>query len=213
MNGSNIGRNVRVVNMPSDPRTPPARTRYHHGALREALLDGAREMLAERGLDGFSLSALARHLGVSTAAPYRHFPDRDALIDTLCIEGYALFGDALARAARTADEPRGLLRALGVAYLTFAREHPALFGIMFTGRSDAVIEAGAPTFEPLVRAVVAAQDAGALPADADPRTLSRTLWATLHGLAVLGRRRGFTKLGIGDDDEALVRDAFALLLR
>lgn len=199
--------------MQSSPRTAPERTRYHHGALRQALLDGARDMLAERGHEGFSLSALARRLGVSTAAPYRHFADRDALIDALCVEGYALFGDTLARAAGTADEPRALLRALGVGYLTFAREQPALFGIMFTGRNDEVIDAGAPTFEPLVQAVVAAQEVGALPAATDPRVLSRTVWATLHGLAVLSRQRGFVKLGIHDDDETLVADALALLLR
>ncbi|ADG73181.1 transcriptional regulator, TetR family [Cellulomonas flavigena DSM 20109] len=199
--------------MPSGPRTPRERTTYHHGALREALLAGAREMLAERGLDGFSLSALARRLGVSTAAPYRHFADRDALLDALCLEGYALFGAALARAARTTDDPREVLHALGVAYLTFAREHPSFFAIMFTGRSDATIEAGAPTFEPLVQAVLAAQQAGALPAGTDPRVLSRTLWATLHGLAVLSRQRGFVKLGLDDTDERLVADAFALALR
>ncbi|UZN03666.1 TetR/AcrR family transcriptional regulator [Cellulomonas sp. S1-8] len=199
--------------MPSAPRTPPERTTYHHGALREALLDGAREMLADRGLDGFSLSALARRLGVSTAAPYRHFADRDALLDALCVEGYGLFGAALERGARTATDPRELLHALGVAYLTFAREHPAVFAIMFTERGDEVIEAGAPTFVPLVRAVVAAQDAGALPAGTDPRVLSRSIWAMLHGLAVLSRQRGFAKLGLDDDDATLVADAFALLLR
>lgn len=197
------------------PSTPRARERatYHHGALREALLDGAREMLADGGLDSFSLSALARRLGVSTAAPYRHFADRDALLDALCVEGYGLFGAALDRAAGTARDPRELLHALGVAYLTFAREHPAVFGIMFADRGETVIEAGAPTFEPLVRAVVAAQDAGALPADRDPRVLSRTIWAALHGLAVLSRRRGFTKLGLDDEDDALVSDVLALLLR
>lgn len=199
--------------MQSGPRTPRERTTYHHGALREALLTGAREMLAERGLDGFSLSALARRLGVSTAAPYRHFADRDALLDALCVEGYGLFGAALDRAARTADDPRGLLHALGVAYLTFAREHPAVFGIMFTERGDDVIDAGAPTFEPLVQAVVAAQETGALPGGTDPRVLSRTIWASLHGLAVLSRQRGFVRLGLHDDDERLVADMLALVLR
>lgn len=196
--------------MPSGQR---ARTSYHHGALRQALLDGARDMLTERGAEGFSLSALARRLGVSTAAPYRHFADRDALLDALCVEGYGLFGAALDRAARTTDDPRELLHALGVAYLTFAREHPALFGIMFADRGDSVVEAGAPTFEPLVRAIVAAQHVGALPPDADPRVLSRTVWAALHGLAVLSGRRGFAKLGLDADDDALVADVLALVLR
>lgn len=199
--------------MPSSPRPPAERTRYHHGALREALLEGARRMLVDRGPEGFSLSALARHLGVSTAAPYRHFADRDALLDELCVEGYREFGQALDRAAHGATGPRAVLLALGTAYLRFAREHPAVFTIMFAQRSDAVVAAGAPTFEPLVRAVIAAQGVGALPADADPRTLARTLWATLHGLAVLSQRGGLGKLGLADDDATLVADAFGLLLR
>ncbi|WP_250448538.1 TetR/AcrR family transcriptional regulator [Actinotalea sp. C106] len=197
--------------MPSTPR--PSRTSYHHGALREALLGGARELLAEGGADGFSLSALARRLGVSTAAPYRHFADKDALVDELCAEGYREFGAALTQAAGSTTDARQRLDALGVAYLRFAREHPAVFGIMFTDRGPAVLASGESTYDVLVDAVAAAQDAGVLPPGADPRVLARTVWATLHGLAVLGRRGGFTKLSIDDDEARLVADALALLTR
>lgn len=200
--------------MPSEPRASESgRRTYHHGALREALLDGAREMLVERGAEGFSLSALARRLGVSTAAPYRHFADRDALINCLCVEGYREFGAALDEAYSSTDDPRARVTALGVAYLRFAREHRAVFGLMFAARGAPVADAGAPTFEPLVRAVVAAQTAELLPPDLDPRVVARTLWATLHGLAVLDQRGGLTKLGLGADDETLVADAFGLVVR
>lgn len=199
--------------MPSSPRSPGRRAAYHHGALRDALLTGAREMLAERGLDGFSLSALARRLGVSTAAPYRHFADRDALIDALCVEGYEEFGAALDRAARSTDDPRARLDALGVAYLRFAAEHRAVFTVMFASRGDAVTEAGRPTFDPLVQAILAAQAADVLPPATDPRVLARTLWATLHGLAVLGGQGGLAKLGLDDSPEALVASAFSLATR
>ena len=211
MNGLNIGLDVSVVNMQSGPQdaAPSRRAAYHHGALRDALLDGARTMLAERGPEGFSLSELARRVGVSTAAPYRHFADRDALFDELGDEGYRLFGrrltDAVAAASDTADD---VLR-IGVAYLTFAAEHPATFQIMFQDRAGRPAVEGPPTFATLVGTIERAQADGALPADQPPHVLSRTVWATLHGLAVLDARGGLTKLGLGDTRERLVADAFA----
>lgn len=199
--------------MPSTPRATAARDSYHHGALRTALLDGARTMLEERGAAGFSLNALARRLGVSTAAPYRHFADRDTLLDALADEGYVVFGAGLDAAVRASTDPRDRLQRIGVAYLDFAAEHPAVFEIMFTDRAGRPAEVGPATFEPLVQAVVDARDAGALPAGTDPRAASRTIWATLHGLAVLEARAGLAKLGLSDTRERLVADAFALLLR
>ncbi|WP_230684902.1 TetR/AcrR family transcriptional regulator [Cellulomonas sp. JZ18] len=126
--------------MPSTTRSDGARpgghgrAGYHHGALRTALLEGAREMLVERGPDGFSLNALARRVGVSTAAPYRHFADRDALLCALADEGYVAFGAALDAAVHASSGPRDRLRRLGIAYLRYAAENPAVFAIMFTAR-------------------------------------------------------------------------------
>lgn len=199
--------------MPSSPRATPARDSYHHGSLRAALLDGARAMLAERGTSGFSLNALARRLGVSTAAPYRHFADRDALLDALADEGYGAFGAGLEAAVRASSDPRDRLHRIGVAYLAFAAENPAIFQIMFADREGRPAEAGPPTFQPLVQAVVDARDAGALPPGTDALVASRTIWAVLHGLAVLESRAGLAKLGLSDTHERLVADAFALLLR
>lgn len=191
-----------------DP-TPSRRTSYHHGALRDALLDGARTMLAERGPEGFSLSALARRVGVSTAAPYRHFADRDAIFDELADEGYRIFGRGLRDAVEQSSGSADAIRRIGVAYLTFAAEHPATFQIMFQDRGGRPAVEGPPTFATLVDTVARAQRDGALPADQPPHVLSRTVWATLHGLAVLDARGGLTKLGLGDTRERLVDDAFA----
>lgn len=199
--------------MQSTPGSAPTRDSYHHGSLRAALLDGARAMLAERGTAGFSLNALARRLGVSTAAPYRHFADRDALLDALGDEGYVAFGAGLDAAVRAATDPRDRLQRIGVSYLDFAAENPALFQIMFADREGRPAEVGPPTFQPLVQAVVDAREAGALPTGIDPLVASRTIWATLHGLAVLESRAGLAKLGLSDTHERLVADAFAMLLR
>lgn len=189
-----------------------SRDTYHHGDLRSALLAAGRELLVERGPAGFSLNELSRRVGVSTAAPYRHFADRDALLDALADEGYAIFGAALRAAARAAPDPRACLVGLGVAYLDFAAEHPDVFQLMFGDRAGRPAPAGPPTFEPLVTAVVQAQDAGVLPADQAVGDLARTIWATLHGLAVLDARGGLTKLGLGDSRDGLVRQAMSMLL-
>lgn len=219
----NITLDVRVVNMLSaepsprsttanGPQDTPTRTGYHHGSLRAALLDGARAMLAERGEAGFSLSALARRVGVSTAAPYRHFADREALLCEIADEGYRTFGASLNQAAQDSTSPADAILRLGVAYLRFAADEPALFDVMFRGGPRASGD-GPPSFRTLLDAVVRAQEAGALPPDQPSAALARTIWATLHGLAVLDARGGLDKLGLGAPHERLVAESFASLLR
>jgi AcrR family transcriptional regulator len=187
------------------------RTSYHHGALRRALLGGARDLLAERGAAAFSLSELARRVGVSTAAPYRHFADKDALLDALAEEGYVAFHTGLEEGARAASDPGDRVVRLGVVYLGFAADNPALFEIMFRDRPGR--PSGPATFELLVTAVEQAQQAGALPAGQPPATLARTIWAMLHGLAVLAGQGGFSKLGIDEPRERLVAESLAAFLR
>lgn len=210
MMGTNIRANVNVVNMSS---TSGRRETYHHGALRAALLEGAREMLSERGPVGFSLNALARRLGVSTAAPYRHFADRDALLDALADEGYLVFGAALEAAVAAGDDPRDRILRIGVAYLQFAADHPAVFEIMFRDRQGRPHEVGPPTFQPVVDTVEEAREAGVLPSELSTLVLSRNIWATAHGLAVLSAQGGLSKLGLADTREQLVGDAFTPMFR
>lgn len=112
---------------------PPGRRRgYHHGNLREALIEAALALISEKGPAGFTFAEAARAAGVSPAAPYRHFRDRDALIADVAMRGFQAFAAALAKAwnegkpaARTAFE------RVGRAYLAFAREEPAYFAAMF----------------------------------------------------------------------------------
>src|ERR1700761_4247478 len=108
---------------------------YHHGNLRTALLTQAERPVRERGFKELSLRELARETGVSHAAPRRHFPDRQALLDALAEDGFERLGEAMPPAldaARASFQAR--LRALAHAYIAFAAEHPALIELMFAGK-------------------------------------------------------------------------------
>ena len=154
---------------------------YHHGDLKKALLGAALDMLARQGESSLSLRALARHLGVSPGAPYRHYPDRDALLKALVVFGFDQLGSAAAEAdARAADGTQ--VTAQAIAYVHFAKNVPALLRLMF----------GALRFDPAVSSSAEAAYevlAGRLRRDHpdDPQIAARTLaaWSLMHGLALL----------------------------
>src|SRR5262245_23930926 len=105
---------------------------YHHGNLREALVEAALELISRKGAAGFTFAEAARAAGVSPAAPYRHFRDRDALIADVAERGFARFAAALEKAWDSGKpDPLQALERLGRAYLTFARSEPAFFSAMF----------------------------------------------------------------------------------
>ena len=119
--------------MAKTPSSPPARP-YHHGDLRAALLVEAERILEAEGLGALTLRAAARGVGVSHAAPKNHFGDLSGLLSELAAIGFNRFSERLIRAVITAGrEPRDRARALGRAYVAFARAHPALFRLMFRG--------------------------------------------------------------------------------
>ena len=95
-------------------------------------MDAARRLLGERGAGAFSLADAAKLAGVSPAAPYRHFKDRDALLAEVAAEGFALFGQRLGEAMRAAPDPVSGFKAMGGVYLAFAREQPGLYAAMFS---------------------------------------------------------------------------------
>ncbi len=105
---------------------------YHHGNLREALIRAALDLIAKKGPAGFTFAEAARFAGVSPAAPYRHFRDRDELMASVALRGFEQFEAALAKAW---DDGRpntfAALDRLGKAYLEFARAEPALYAAMF----------------------------------------------------------------------------------
>ncbi|ANP56482.1 hypothetical protein AVL59_13295 [Streptomyces griseochromogenes] len=186
------------------------RATYHHGALRQALIDGAREILAERGHEQFSLNEVARRAGVSTAAPYRHFSGKDELLAAVAEQGYSTLVDSLKRAvADTADARERLLRLAG-AYVRFAHEHPDLFVTMFRSQPGAD-PVGHDSFEVLLRAVVDAQAAALVPAKPSPELMARSLWATLHGLAVLSLRQPHQRFGMDEPPEDLATSTLSAI--
>ncbi len=161
-----------------------AKGAYHHGDLANAALAAALRLLREEGTEAFTLAQLARRLGVSAAALYRHFPDREGLLAAVALESFRLFELAL----RGAQGPTPLerLHAMAVAYLGFAFQFPERYGLMFSARGGssprAVELAADQAFAALVDALRAA--APTLSAEA-VTTRSKQVWAHCHGFATL----------------------------
>jgi AcrR family transcriptional regulator len=159
---------------------------YHHGDLRAALLQRAAEQLQAGTVADLSLRGLARELGVSHAAPSRHFPDRQSFLAALARLGWQRLDADLAAAdpGRDADL-RSRVLALGRAYVRFATAEPALLELVFArkGSGEAVHDEPAGVSGP-DGVVLDAQLRGEV-RDGDPAALAGALWAALHGVAAL----------------------------
>jgi AcrR family transcriptional regulator len=108
---------------------------YHHGDLRRALVDAARRLLEAEGPSALSLRAVAREAGVSPAAPYHHFKDKAELLDAVAQEGWEILGQQMSE-AKGSTTGMQQLTALGVSYVCFARENPALYRVMYDAARD-----------------------------------------------------------------------------
>jgi AcrR family transcriptional regulator len=183
----------------SDAQLEPARRSagpYHHGALRAALIAGAREILRERGHDAFSLNELARRIGVSPAAAYRHFENREALLRAVSFEGYEELHAALTRPMAAGLDPGSRVIEIGVRYVAFSADNADLFLTMFRYRPIRPGETvTVDAFAPLMEAVGAAQATGQLPAG-ETRQIALVIWTSLHGLTVLYLNGALTALGL-----------------
>jgi AcrR family transcriptional regulator len=160
---------------------------YHHGNLRAALIEAAERALARGGVASLSLRELAREIGVSHAAPRRHFADRQALLDALAEDGFVQLGERMASAidgAGAGFRPR--LVALAKAYVGFAAEHGALLDLMYAGKhapsADAVRAAAEQAFAAPLALFSEAQAAGEVVAG-DVMEVAVVAWAAMHGLA------------------------------
>lgn len=155
---------------------------YHHGDLRAACVRAAMELLEEGGETALSLRAVARRAGVSPAAPYRHYEDREALVSAVAAVGYRELAERLAAAHPSPSTPEQLAR-VAIAYVQFALERPALFRIMFgepCDRDNDERVAATTAVSLYVREIVRR---GFPQADAD--ALATAIWALVHGLAFL----------------------------
>jgi AcrR family transcriptional regulator len=174
---------------------------YHHGNLREALIRAALDLIAEKGPAGFTFADAARWAGVSSAAPYRHFRDRQALLADVARRGFERFEQRLDNAWNGGrPDPFRAFENVGRAYLAFAREEPAFYSAMFEAGvplddNPGLREAADRAFAVLRRATDSF--CARLPSDRRPPSLmmSLHLWALAHGIASLfaradaGRRR------------------------
>lgn len=151
---------------------------YHHGDLRNALLESARSIMEKQGLDALSLRAVARRAGVSHAAPYRHFSNHESLLVELAIEGFQELRVELVKAGNTADHESDRIATIGAAYMRFVARRPALASLMFGPQLP-----NRDKFPALAEAADAiSAEIGAALHDA---ALGLAVWAAVHGLAML----------------------------
>jgi AcrR family transcriptional regulator len=166
------------------------RDAYHHGDLRSALINAGMEALAVDSADSLSLRALAREVGVSATAVYRHFPEKDALLAALALNGFDQLAAAQQAASRAASGQGALaaFSASGAAYVRFAIINPELFRLMWKAapRGDQLhlpIDEAHPAMAGLRRAVEDVAPPGS--SEDDKRATALRCWGLVHGLAML----------------------------
>jgi AcrR family transcriptional regulator len=176
------------MNWSRDNRGPRG---YHHGNLKEALIRAALELIAQKGPAGFTFAEAARSAGVSPAAPYRHFRDRDELLIDVARRGFDQFTQALSDAwSEGRPDPFTAFERIGRAYLDFARKEPAYYSAMFEAgipldANSELREAGERAFA--VLRMAAERLIARVPAERRPPALMMALhvWALSHGIASL----------------------------
>jgi AcrR family transcriptional regulator len=182
---------------------------YHHGDLRAALLRAALTLIDEHGVKGLALSDAARLAGVSVAAPYRHFKDKEALLAEIAAEGFVIFRDELARSLQSnpKDNTKRLVE-MGIAYVEFALQHRSHFKVMWESgisKADypAVAEAAGEAYQLLEKAALELLP-GAPPAR--QKALVATAWSLVHGYAILALEKELP------DNQKLLRQSLHLLV-
>ncbi|HHL20034.1 MAG TPA: TetR/AcrR family transcriptional regulator [Aliiroseovarius sp.] len=195
-----------------------AKRGYHHGNLRQALVDAALKLIEEKGPTGFTLSEAAKQAGVTPAAVYRHFAGREDLIAEAALQGYEIFAD-LMEYAYNQGKPSALasFEATGRAYLAFARKYPGHYVAMFeagisVNRSPELAAISGRAMGVLERA--AAELSAQLPPEKRPpaRMVSAHIWALSHGVVELfGRGSPGTKSPFPPED--LLESGIGIYLR
>ncbi len=192
---------------------------YHHGNLKEALIRAALELIAQKGPAGFTFAEAARWAGVSPAAPYRHFRDRDELLIDVARRGFDRFAGTL-ESAWDSDRPDAFAAfdRLGKAYLRFAKSEPAYYSAMFEAgippeASPELQEAGQRAFAMLRTATE--RLIATMPVQQRPPVLMMTLhiWALSHGIASLFGRGDAARRSFPMSPEDLLEAALLIYLR
>jgi AcrR family transcriptional regulator len=192
---------------------------YHHGNLKEALVRAALELIAEKGPAGFTFADAARWAGVSPAAPYRHYRDRDALLADVAQRGFEAFTAALAKAWDDGrPDVHSAFDRLGKAYLDFAKREPAYYSAMF--EAGVPLDADPKLRETGERAFAVLRDAAErlvalMPAKGRPPALMVALhiWSMTHGVASLFGRGDAARRALPMAPEELLEAAVLIYLR
>jgi AcrR family transcriptional regulator len=171
---------------------------YHHGDLRRALIDAARRLLESEGPSALSLRAVAREAGVSPAAPYHHFKDKGELLDAVAGEGWMMLDQAIVAAKASAPSIHAAMTEIGVAYVCFATNNPALYRVMYDTARDKEafpekMQDGEDSAYCKVRDTLI--EAGADPSAAvDIELATIAAWCSAHGLAEMSGFKQFEHL-------------------
>lgn len=190
--------------------------RYHHGDLRQALIDASHQLLVEKGAENFTLADACRVAGVSTAAPYKHFRDKLEILEAIVEQGFDRMADRSVAAAKESGEGtlEGVI-AMGLGYLAFARDETAVFRLMFghnsaIKRAKDVDETGRACFKNVIEqvAIYCAKNN----AEGDPMHIALDLWTFVHGAACLLIDEDYEKVAPGLDVSQLVAKGAKRLL-
>jgi AcrR family transcriptional regulator len=173
-----------------EPESARQRDSYHHGDLRQSLIDAAIALIQEGQMAQVSLREVSRRVGVSHNAPYRHFQDRDALLSAVSEQGFQRLQVATEQAlVGTPVDGATRLNAIGYAYIQFALNNPAYYRVMFSLQNDCQGEdlqrAMKGAFGVLVDVIQSGQESGVFRA-AEALLMAEAAWAYVHGIAMLG---------------------------
>jgi AcrR family transcriptional regulator len=193
---------------------------YHHGNLKEALLQAALDLIAEKGPGGFTFAEAARSAGVSPAAPYRHFRDRDELLSSIAQRGFEQFETILTTAWDDGrPDPITAFERLGRAYLTFARDKPAFYSAMFESGlpvdSNPALAAASERAFAIIRLTAERLAALTPPGVSRPPALMMALhiWSMSHGIASLFSRGDAARRKLPMSPEDLLEAGVLIYLR
>jgi AcrR family transcriptional regulator len=181
VNDAYLVSDVNLTGMPPIVKRPSGQ---HHGDLRNALEEAALSLIAEAGPRGFTLAEASRRAGVSVAAPYKHYADRDSLLAALARRAYAEQARRFTAAMARADDPAGQLACFAAEYVAFAAEERALFEITFAAGLDKSSYPDLAQAGDEVLAILTAPAAQLRASPAEARDLVLTIAATAHGTAV-----------------------------
>lgn len=193
-----------------------AKGRYHHGDLREALIQATATLVEERGAENFSLADACRHAGVSTAAPYRHFRDKQEILEEIAARGFeTLKARSMEAIARNGSGTLEGISAMGRTYVAFAVEEQALFRLMFGQNpslktAERVEACGHECFDNVIGEVAHYCEKNGI--DGDAREMAVQLWTFVHGAASLLIDQDYEKVAPDVDIERMILAATGRLL-